>query len=246
MQRQDAGIDPGPAQSGPGAADATVLDTIARQDRHRMGFRLAIFDFDGTLADSFEWFVARMNLAAREHGFRSLDPDRLDDYRGMQPRRLMAELGVPAWKLPILAASMRRAMRDDIAAIRLFPGVAGLLAELRRTGVATAVVSSNSRANVARVLGPAAADITHFGCGVSLFGKRSVFVRLCAVAGVPRREAVAIGDELRDAEAAAAAGIGFVGVGWGFAAPGVLTPHSLWPPPEDVTALAARLRGAIL
>ena len=33
---------------------------------------LVIFDLDGTLADSFPWFLGVVNGVAREHGFRPI------------------------------------------------------------------------------------------------------------------------------------------------------------------------------
>jgi phosphoglycolate phosphatase len=38
-----------------------------------MTYRLAIFDFDGTLADSFPFFLSVFNTIADLHGFRRID-----------------------------------------------------------------------------------------------------------------------------------------------------------------------------
>ena len=38
-----------------------------------MTYRLAIFDFDGTLADSFPFFLSVFNTIADRHGFRRID-----------------------------------------------------------------------------------------------------------------------------------------------------------------------------
>jgi phosphoglycolate phosphatase len=40
-----------------------------------MKYRLAIFDFDGTLADSFPFFVRVINQLAEQHGFKKVDLD---------------------------------------------------------------------------------------------------------------------------------------------------------------------------
>ena len=49
-----------------------------------MTYRLAIFDFDGTLADSFPWFLGVVNRLADEHGFLLFedDPYRLISFEG--------------------------------------------------------------------------------------------------------------------------------------------------------------------
>src|SRR5262249_17946722 len=43
----------------------------------RMKYRLAIFDFDGTLADSFPFFIRVFNQLAEQHGFKGIEPDLL-------------------------------------------------------------------------------------------------------------------------------------------------------------------------
>lgn len=39
-----------------------------------MTYKLAMFDFDGTLADSFDFFIATHDALAQRHGFARLDP----------------------------------------------------------------------------------------------------------------------------------------------------------------------------
>ncbi len=74
-----------------------------------MAYELAIFDFDGTLADSFEFFVSTHNVLAERHGFAALDDSRLHEYRGLEPREIMRRQRVPMWKLPFIAKGFRGA-----------------------------------------------------------------------------------------------------------------------------------------
>lgn len=195
-----------------------------------MRYRLVIFDFDGTLADSFAWFLANINLAAARHGFAPLDLARLDDYRGMGGRELIAHVGMPLWKLPAVTAGMRRAMQERIGDIRPFDGAVEALQALRTRGLATALVTSNSRDNVARVLGDGAAHIDHFACGAGMFGKRPLLRRVARAANVQARQVLCIGDELRDADAAASLGMDFIGVSWGYATEAALATRSVRAP----------------
>jgi phosphoglycolate phosphatase len=83
-------------------------------------------------------------------------------------------------------------------------------------GVQLAVVNSNSRENVERVLGPDNARLmTHFACGVSMLGKAARLRRVIRRSAVQPSEAIYIGDEIRDAEAAGKAEITFGAVTWG-------------------------------
>jgi phosphoglycolate phosphatase len=182
-----------------------------------VGYRLAIFDFDGTLADSLPWLRGVFGDLAREFGFRTPEADELEALRRTPPRDAMALLKVSRWKMPFIAARVRRRMATELHAIRAFAGVDEVLQRLDEAGVRLAVVSSNSRRNVERVLGPpAAARIAHWACGAGLLGKATLFKRVLARSGIPAAQAICVGDEIRDAQAARAAGIAFGAVGWGY------------------------------
>ena len=188
-----------------------------------MSYRLAIFDFDGTLADSFPWFLGMVNGLADAHGFRRIEEHEVETLRGLGARQVVGHLGVPAWKLPRIAHQMRRQMARDIGGIALFPGVDRLLRELAGQGIGLAVVTSNSIDNVRRVLGPdSAALIHHYECGASIFGKRPKLRAVLRASGVPAAKAICIGDEIRDFEAARAEGIPFGAVSWGYTNPEAL------------------------
>jgi phosphoglycolate phosphatase len=207
-----------------------------------MRYRLAIFDFDGTLADSFAPMLAGMAAAAQRHGFKPFDLDRLDDYRGMGPRQLMAELDIPLWKLPRVVTTMRRDLAARLGEVRLFDGVAGCLAALRSRGVRTAVVSTNSRSNIETVLGALATQIDHYDCGASMFGKAGHLRRVVRRSGVPAAQALCVGDEVRDIEAAAAAGLDIAAVAWGYALPHALAGAGA-PVLDSFEALLAHIEG---
>jgi phosphoglycolate phosphatase len=189
--------------------------------------RLAIFDFDGTLADSFEFVVATFNEIAAKLHFDAIAPEDLEMLRGMSPRRAMAHQRMPMWRLPQATREMRRRVAEHIDEIPVFEGVSEMLATLERSGIAIAVVTSNSRENVERILGPEnAARIRYFGCGGSMFGKRPKFLKVLRESGVAADEAISIGDEIRDAEASRAAGLRFGAVSWGYAKIAALEPHA--------------------
>lgn len=180
-------------------------------------YKLIIFDFDGTLADSAKWFTAELNPVARRFGFRQVTEAEVDMLRGFGTREIMKYMRVPAWKLPALAAHLQKRMGEDAEMIQLFPGAKPLLRKLACTGIRLGIVSSNSEANVRRILGDeAAALIEHWECGASLLGKVSRFRRMVKKAGVGPKDALCIGDEARDIEAAKAAGLPCAAVTWGY------------------------------
>jgi phosphoglycolate phosphatase len=151
---------------------------------------------------------------------------------------------VPAWKLPLIAAHMRKIAARDADRMPLFEGVPALLQALRGAGVKVALVSSNSEANVRRVLGPSAALVDHYACGASIFGKAAKFRAVLKSSGVAAAQAIAIGDEQRDIEAARAAGLAAGAVCWGSATEALLAscaPDELFRSLDEMSArLVAR------
>jgi phosphoglycolate phosphatase len=187
-----------------------------------MSYRLALFDFDGTLADSQDWFLGIFDQVADRFGYRRLAPGDRERLRGLETKAILHDLGVPTWKLPMIAKHVRGLASRDIDQIRLFPGAAEMLAELKSGGVPTAVVTSNDEGNVRRVLGAAAAHVAHFACGASLFGKASKIRGVLKAMRAEKRGAIFVGDEIRDAAAARDVGIDVGLVAWGYADPDFL------------------------
>lgn len=207
-----------------------------------MSYKLVLFDLDGTLSDSYPWFLRIVNDVADRHGFRRIADGDIEALRGQSSRELVAHLRVPAWKLPFIARDMRRMKTAALSEIPLFPGVGAMLSALHARGVFTAMVSSDHEANVRTALGPHnAALIAHYACGASLFGKTRHFRRVLKAAGIAPHEAIAIGDEVRDLEAARAAGIAFGAVSWGYAAPQALRARGANHVFASMEEMAARL-----
>jgi phosphoglycolate phosphatase len=180
-------------------------------------YRLAIFDFDGTLANSFPWFLSVANDVAGRYKFKRIEESEIETLRGYDARQMIRHLGIAWWKVPLIANHMRKETANAIGHISLFDGADHLLRRLSHTRIKLAVVTSNSYANVRHVLGPdTAALVDYYECGVSTFGKHSRFRKVLKQSGVRASEALSIGDEIRDFEAAKRAGIPFGAVSWGF------------------------------
>ena len=187
-----------------------------------MSHRLALFNFDGPLADSQDWFLGVFDQVADRFGYRRLAPGDRERLRGLETKAILRDLGVPLWKLPMIAKHLRELATRDIERIGLFPGAAEMLAAVRAGGVQVAVVSSNDEGNVRRVLGPAAAHVAHFTCGARLFGKAGKIRGALKALRVEAKDAILVGDEARDAAAARDVGIDCGLVAWGYADPAFL------------------------
>jgi phosphoglycolate phosphatase len=192
-----------------------------------MPYQLAAFDFDGTLADSFHYFVSNVNALARRHHFREMDPSRLEEYRGLEPRELMRTNGVPMWKMPFIAKDFMALMSRDLSQVRPFAGIVEELEALSAKGISLAIVTSNSEENVRRVMGDEfMRHVRHLECGASMFGKKHRLERVLRAAGVDRGSCIYVGDQTNDGEAARDAGMAFGAVQWGYASGESLDRHA--------------------
>ena len=180
-------------------------------------YKLVLFDFDGTLGDTLPWFQSAFDLVGQQYGIRKLTPLDHERLRECDTREMLKELKVPLWKVALMAAEMRKLMASRISETKLFPGTSGLLESLSRSGVRLGIVSTNSYDNISNILGPDnTALIRYFECGVSLFGKAAKLRKALRASRIPAGEALYVGDELRDLNAARAAGLAFGAVTWGY------------------------------
>jgi len=170
----------------------------------------ALFDFDGTLVDTTDMIYQGLHHATGEVLGREI------------PREtLMANVGQPlASQMEAFDAEHAELLLD--ALIREFPGVSEALARLRSAGVKIGVVTSKLRASVEMALN----RFPDLGESVDQFVAMEdttehkprpapLLKGLEYLGGVPKEEAVYVGDSPYDIAAAKAAGMRNIAVSWG-------------------------------
>lgn len=204
---------------------------------------MVVLDFDGTLADSFGWFCSVLNGVADRYRFRRVAAEEVEALRRLGAREILRHLGIPRWKVPFIARHMHGLAARDADSLRPFPGIAAMLADLAEAGIGLAILSSNREDVVRRVLGPEdAGRIALWSCGASVFGKARRLRRLVRASRLPPERILCIGDEIRDHEAARAAGCAFGAVAWGYTdgqALAALDPDHLFGSPGEVVGVVA-------
>src|SRR5512145_1930004 len=192
-----------------------------------MPYKMAIFDFDGTLADSFPWVVSVLGQLADEFHFERIGNDEVEALRRMGARQILQKHHVPFWKILPMANRVRRLMAEHIQHIPKFEGIDELLREVASCGLALGIVTTNAYENVCQVLGPENARLIQFyECDVSPFGKPGRLKKILRKSGMCPHEVIYIGDELRDLEAARRVKIPFGAVAWGYTHPDTLKAHA--------------------
>ncbi len=205
--------------------------------------RLVIFDFDGTLSDSGNWFLSVLDHLSDRYGFRRVLPEEVEPLRKMPSHDVISHLRIPRWKLPFIARYVRKLFGRNTDKVHLFAGVTEMLAAIEAMGIPLALVTSNSEANARAVLGPEnAARFSWWACGASLFGKAPKFRAVLRQSGIPPEQILSLGDETRDIDAARTVGIRSAAVLWGYAGPEAfahLNPDLAFATPTDVVAHVA-------
>ncbi|MEA2104135.1 MAG: HAD hydrolase-like protein [Candidatus Cloacimonadota bacterium] len=182
-----------------------------------MKYKLIIFDFDGTLADTFTWFANAVDKVSDKYNFKKVDKSNHEIFRNFDAKKLIKFLNVPLWKIPFISKYMRKMMSKDVKNLSLFQGVDLLLKKLSDNAVTIAVVSTNSENNVRKILGPQnTALIDNLRCGVSIFGKKKKLKKIIKKSGISPNQIIYIGDEIRDLQAAKSVGLAFGAVSWGY------------------------------
>ena len=67
-------------------------------------YRLVIFDFDGTLADSLPWFRASFDDMVARFNLSPVPAEEMEGLRGMSASEIMARLNVSMWQLPAIVS----------------------------------------------------------------------------------------------------------------------------------------------
>lgn len=190
-----------------------------------MKYRLVLWDFDGTLADSLSLALRVYNRLAATHGFKPIeDPEPVRD---MSMRQFLKSYGIPAWRVPSAFAEFLKETRARAGSVALFDGMADMVRQISELGLQQGIVSSNSSDSIhqcleSRNLSP---YFQYVGGTSAIFGKEKRIRKAVAKAGIPPQDVLYIGDEIRDIEAAAAAGIDIAAVTWGLNSQTALARH---------------------
>lgn len=196
-----------------------------------MKYKLIIFDFDGTLADTLPWFLSIIDKVVEKFKLKNAQLSDFEMLRNLDTKKALKKYDISFWKAAVIGRYVMGLMEKDIEKISLFNGMDQIIKKLSRADLHLALVSSNSYHNVQQVLGQELAGIfKYYECGVSLLGKKSKFNKIIKKSNVAKKDTLCIGDEIRDIQAANQANIPFGAVSWGYSNINALKAYA----PEEV------------
>lgn len=201
-----------------------------------------IFDFDGTLVDSFRMVMEKFNLLADEFNFRKINDDEIDGLRDLTSRELIKYLKIPIYKIPSVLCSARKHMQNEMQTLLPFANLTEILQRLYDMKIPLGILTSNSSENVTRWLERNKIErlFNFINIESNYFGKKRILRKILKAYKIDKSQAFYIGDETRDVEAAKECEVYSVAVTWGFNSEKILTqhqPHYIVRKPEDILTI---------
>lgn len=204
--------------------------------------KLVLFDFDGTIADSFGViFDIFKTLVPQEQ---ELTKQQIREFRNKPYNELLSHFGISVFKVPGLLIKGRQMLRSSIDKVEPFDGITEVIQELHKSGHRLGILSSNSTQNIKHFVAKygleSCFDVVRGNIG--LLSKPKVIRTIMKHMDCPAADTTYIGDEPRDIDAAHKAGVRSIAVTWGFAGEQLLRTHH----PEQVVKTSQELRTAII
>lgn len=203
-----------------------------------------IFDFDGTLADSFSVGLDVYNQLAAKRKIRIIDANDWEKVRRMSFKQALKFAGARPYIFPGLIKEGKNLFKARAHEIRLFKGLDKVIHKLYKDGHSLYILSSNSEDTIHHVLEAAGVhESIEILKSPPFFGKASAIKNLVKSKKLDQSSTWMVGDELRDGIAANKAGVNFLGVAWGLQPEEILLkamPKYIAVQPKDILKILAR------
>jgi phosphoglycolate phosphatase len=198
-----------------------------------------IFDFDGTIVDSFQCVVKHANLLASKFHFRIIKEEEIEVLRNLSSVEIIRYLNIPIHLMPLIVYQMRKAIHRELVSLPPIPGMPDIIKALYRKEIALAILTTNSTRNVKTWL--LLNDMQHlFNVIYSdyrVFSKATLLKQIIKNYDTNLANIYYIGDETRDISAANENGIQSIAVTWGYNSEQILAqyqPNYIARRPKDI------------
>jgi phosphoglycolate phosphatase len=208
-----------------------------------MTVKVILFDFDGTIADTYQAIAKITNQLSTEFGYKALDQEELILIKNISSREIVKRSEISIFKLPFLVRRVRAELSKEIAELQPIKGIAQVLLKLKKQGYILGIVTSNNKENVNIFLAKNQLDhlFSYIYSSTAIFGKHRVLNQVIREHNIVQSDIIYVGDETRDIRSARKSLISVVAVSWGFNAAEILQEHQ----PDYLVAEPSELLEAI-
>ena len=183
-----------------------------------MNDKIIVFDFDGTIADTYHALFELANSLADEFGYKPIAQSDLLRLKNLSSWEIIKQAQIPLFKIPFLFKRIQSELSKEISQIELFAGIETVLCQLKYRGYRLGIITSNTEQNVKAVLANYNLDslFEFIYAETTIFGKHRVINEMIRKKKINRTDIIYIGDETRDIRSAQKSKISVVAVAWGF------------------------------
>jgi len=176
-----------------------------------------IFDFDGTIADSFDIVANQLFEDSKQTNFTLSKQEIINDMRDKPLKEVIKEFKYSKIKIFFLIKKVRSEVKKALLKIKPFHLTKNTLDYLDNKGYELILLTSNNKENVDIFLKKHNIDIfkeKYFKS--SLFGKSIIINKIIKKHNLKKDEVIYIGDEVRDIEACKQSKIKIVSCSYGY------------------------------
>ena len=113
-----------------------------------MTAQIILFDFDGTIADTYQAVANITNQLSTEFGYKALSSEEQELIKNLSSREVVKLSEISVFKLPFLVKRVRTELSKEIANLKPIVGIETVLTELKNRGYILGIVTSNNQVNV--------------------------------------------------------------------------------------------------
>ena len=175
-----------------------------------------IFDFDGTIADTFDVMLKVSRLLAQEFGFHSIESHEIESFRDKTSLQVLASLKIPFFKIPRILKKARSEFSKEMSFVKPFPDIGQTLFKLKPLSQKMGIITTNSQKNVKNFLENYDLNVFDFITTTSKISQKYQELKKLRSQTALKTTLLYIGDETRDVEAAKRAGATSIAVTWGY------------------------------
>ena len=191
-----------------------------------MVLKLIIFDFDGTIADTFPLILQIFNQFKADYNLEDLTSADIENFRNQEIWEIIKQLKIPIIKVPFLDLKFKQELMKNLDKIEVFKDIDKIILQLKKQHYALGIVSSNSKTIIQKFLIKRHLQAFDFIQESNLLkGKAKVIKQILREYNLQPEEVVYLGDETRDIEACRQAGINIISVSWGYQTARILQKH---------------------
>ena len=177
-----------------------------------------LFDFDGTLVNSFTCVMEEALLLADKFNLKKITAEEMDNLRDLSSKDLIKSLNIPMYKIPNLIRHMRKHLRNEMHHLAPVTHIRPVMEKLYDSNFSLGILTSNSIENVSMWL--ESHNMRHFFNFIhnesTYFSKKQLLKKTIKAYNIDKSQTYYIGEETRDIDAATKNDLKSIAVTWGY------------------------------